>query len=387
MLILYTVTTNRIFWSRHIKSSRFLFAVVILSIAHSLTCWLSGQSTLPSGPSIALSAVTQSIWEHGSLESQYAQDVYRQASALSQQAGGVVDQDVFALSSNNRLYPKHSLFSAVVAVPFFAVFGWGGFWVLQQVSLLVLLLSTYSIVGKLLGREVPWRTLLVTCMGTEVLLFSYDFSYELHGTAVLFLGLSLANRRPFWGAIVMGLSLFVRPTYVLLAAPLSISWALQRHDGYRIRFAIFGFALVCALHMLCNYAMWGDPFSVSYSRLLQFADGKPEVYACPTGLSWNELTRDLGPKLFGTNGILPANLAVLLLPWVIIRIRSHPEWRLLVFWLTVAFAFTLYVFSYPMWDSSPIGNRFLLPSVFLYAIPCALAFAHRDASALNRGGR
>jgi len=88
---------------------------------------MRGVSHLPVGPSRAMSEVTKSVWSTGSVCPELFTRVYDQARELRYRAQSEVWQDVFALSIDGRIVPKHAPLSSLVAVPFFAIFGDRGF--------------------------------------------------------------------------------------------------------------------------------------------------------------------------------------------------------------------------------------------------------------------
>ncbi len=352
----------------------FLAAVFVLSLIFSAMRYLQGVPLLPHGPTFNVAEVTKSLWRAGSLRPERFDQIYRDAAELSRTTGSEVWQDVFALDIRGELAPKHSLVSSVLAVPFYALLGDIGFWVLQQLLVMWLLYSTYCIATRVAGRSMPLTTLVVTCLLSPVLLLSHGFSYDLHGCAFLIGGLNLMHQRPSLGAFLMSLSILVRPSYILLVCPLIC--ALYEQTPQRIRVLLFrgaGAALGLVIFFGVNYLLWGDPFTTAYERLPGFRNGELFISPHPLGLDLHTFVGDWSAKLWGRQGILPFTPCVALLPLVLLAFRHQRERWFQGVCLFAALAYTLYIFSYPMWMVTDMGNRFLLAATFLF-IPSCIGF-------------
>lgn len=141
----------------------FLTALLLCSLAYSVTLYLRGWAVTPLGPSFAIAETAKSIWESGSLSSGHAMAVFDAAQALSQSDNSSVWQDVFAMDVRGNLVAKHSIISSVIAAPLFGVFGTLGFWLCQQIFFLALSFSIYRCVRALSGTPLPWTSLLAIC--------------------------------------------------------------------------------------------------------------------------------------------------------------------------------------------------------------------------------
>lgn len=355
----------------------FLALAVVLSLTFSIGAYVQGLPVIVEGPMVAISETTKSLLHSGSLQPEYFTETYREAQAYSK--GGLVWQDVFALDKHGGLRPKHSIFSSIVAVPFYAVFGTAGFWVLQQLFLLWLLCSTYLIVEILSGRALPWSTLLATCFLTQTLFYSYSFSYDLHGCALLVGGLYISRKHPLIGAVIMTLSLFVRPAFGLLAFPLLFAWRQTATKEGAIAPALLGFAIVSLGFMLMNYFFWGSPFLTAYARLPSFEYGEMYFSRHPVGFDREVFLSGWSRKVFSDQGVLPYNLSFVALPFVALSVRKDREWRFQIFCILVSFGYALYIFSYRMWSVTDHGNRFLFPSIYLYLFSFILLIGRLEA--------
>jgi hypothetical protein len=88
-------------------------------------------------------------------------------------------------------------------------------------------------------------------------------------------------------------------------------------------------------------------------------------------------------KLFGRRvGLVTFDPALLALPWVLAWARRAANASFALITLAGGLAYALYAFSYELWDVSFIGNRFLLPAIYLYA----LSFIPWCSARLRRAG-
>jgi hypothetical protein len=346
----------------------FILLAASISLAFSICCYLKNLTILPPGPAVAISEVTKSLWESGSLSPEYFKETYREASGISRTTSTNIWQDVFAVDEAGNLLPKHSLISAVIAVPFYALFGTMGFWIVQQIFFLWLLSSSYSIVEELTQRALPWTTLLATCFFSQTIFYSFEFNYDLHGCALFVGGFNLMRHRPFFGGAVMCLSIFTRPTYFILVLPLAFARKYSAGFSNTLK-SLLGLAVTLALFLLVNDLLWGSPFLVSYSRLPSFHNGQMIIAPHPLVGDLETFIRDWSSKLLSSKGLIPYNLAFLAFPFVLLSIWRHREWRFQLVCLLTGLGYSLYIFSYPMWAVTYYGNRFLLPAIYLYLIP------------------
>lgn len=350
------------------KRTKFLLMVgIVITSAFSLCSYLQGIPVLPQGPGKAVSEVAKSIVQHGTLTPRYFQEVHDQLREASKNVDGTIWQDIFALGSSGKLLPKHSILSAVAAVPFFFVFGDLGFWIMQQVVLLSLLYATYVMVNNISGRDLAWSTITCCLFLSPTLFHSNIFSYDLHGCALIICGLTLSQRCPWWGSVIMTLSIFVRPSYVILATLLLCARLSAPTLSQRCRL-LLGWGSVLLSFFLYNSAMWGSPFLTSYARLLEFRRGEAVVMQFKGGPDMSVFLTNWSQKLVSESGLLPYNLCLIGLPCVLcwlcqMRVRTFQLWC-----LGSALAYTLYIFSYYQWMVSTYGNRFLLPAIYLYLL-------------------
>lgn len=360
------------------RKAFFLFSAFLVSLAFSCMCYLRGGSIAAPGPAVPTVEVTKSLWLSGTLRPELFDRVYQAAQELSRSTQSEVWQDVFALDTRGQLAPKHSLISSVIAVPFYALFGNLGFWVLQQLLFIWLLYSTYSITIRITGRGVPLLTVAVACILSPVIFYSYGFATDLHGCAFLIGGFSAMQRRPAMGAFLMSLSVFVRPSNVLLVCPLL--FALYDDAPRTMRVAVsrcLGVGIGFGLFLWMNHEMWGSSFTTVYGRLPGFRSGELFISPHPMGFDRATFVSDWPSKLWGEKGIFPFTLCAALLPAVVLSLWKQSEKVFQSICLGTAVFYALYIFSYPMWMASNHGNRFLLAATFLYIPSCVSFIARR----------
>lgn len=341
-----------------------LGSLISISLVFSFVCYLRNISLLPEGPALAVGEVTKSLVDNGSLTPQSFKDVYQAAADLSKSSQQNVWQDVFALGKSGALLPKHSIFSAVVATPFYFIFGEFGFWLFQQLFFVILIIATFGIVRELSGKELPWSTLIASLFFTPVILHSYGYSFDLHGTSLIVGGLYLTTVRSFWGGVMMAFSIFVRPSYLLLLFPLALIDI--RAQKLQISNSLLGVVIVLVFYGFFNYLLWGSPLVTSYGRIPEFIDGQMVISQHPVGFDLNVLLTDWSNKLFGEGGLASYNFSIFLLPLVIRDVFKQKNRKIELYLLLVSLVYTVFIFSYPYWMASFYGNRFLLPAIFLY---------------------
>jgi hypothetical protein len=355
-----------------------ILGTLLVSMTFSFACYLKGLDILPQGPLFAIAEATKSAWSEGSLTPQYYHDVFESARQLSLSSSNEVYQDVFALTDDGRLLPKHSIFTVLIGVPFYALFGKFGFWILQQLFLLVLVYSTHRQVEIVSGRSMPIATVIVTCVFTPLLLFSFGPVYDLQGTALVVAGIYVGLSRPAVGGFIAGLAVFVRPTFILLSLPLCLI-KLRIHGRRDIAASILGLSGAVIPYTALNWSWWGEPFLTAYHRLPHFIAGDMILRRTPLGFNWAIFSADWLNKLFGPNGAFSFNVALVAAPWVLATLLRHKERGFLLSCCGLGLLYSLYVFSYPMWSSSSMyGNRFLLPAIFIYIPSLLVAFGMRQ---------
>ena len=335
------------------------------SVIVSCFLWSYGFSSLPdTSPPARVAEASRSLVNNGTLAApeylKFADDF--RSEAIS--SGQAIEQDVFAVGRDDKLYPKHSILSAVVGAPFYAIFGNSGFWILQQLCLLFIFIS----LSRLSTRSAP-VLLIFVYLFTQTLsgFHTHVFSYDLHGVALMLGGMALLTRNSFFGAMLCALTIFVRPAYLILI-PFAVFARVGTNREYCVR--LVGLIVGLGIFMLSNQLIFGSPFTTAYQAAAYILpDGSFVLDTHPLGFSLQTFLSEWGKKLFSLEvGALPYNLALIFWPlaiWQIIKTRD----RFLFVTSLGAIIYTLFIFSYQFWATSPVGNRFLLPAVYLMILP------------------
>jgi hypothetical protein len=370
-------------------ASKFLLASLAVLALSSTFFHRLGYQVLPQeAPPARNAEVARSLWVTHSLEAPEFRVFERELRRLSRETHREWRQDVFSLGRNGELFPKHSLLSGVIGAPFYGVFGDSGFWILQQIISLLLFYSTFRITSLVTQQTNGILTLTTITLLTETVFgfFCYMFSYDLHGLFLLICGLHLMHSRPRWGSALAASSIFVRPSYVILLPFLLSAWSgLPQRIG-NPRDILLGTGAVLCLYFAVNDLMWGSPFTTAYHRMVAFS---PQGEVFPDQLpsfSLGILLGDWGRKLFDARvGLLIFNPALFAFPWVCAWARRSEHKWFAFSTLAGSVVYGLYMFSYELWDVSFVGNRLLLPSIYLYLlnfVPWCCALRDRV-----RGGR
>jgi hypothetical protein len=326
----------------------------------------------PDSPPEHNADVARSVWRALSLQPPEFVAFKEQLSRLSRERHEGYDQDVFSLGKGGQVFPKHSVISGVIGAPFYGLFGECGFWILQQLLALILFYSTYRVTSLLAKRDTGVATLLSVALLTQTLIgfFCYVYSYDLHGLVLLVWGLHLMYSWPLLGSTLATLSVFVRPSYALTVPFLLCAWrGAPRHTSH-LRDVVLGAGGVLCLYFLVNHLMWGGPLVTSYDRVAAFGpDGNIFIEHHPRGFNMSVFLSDWWRKLFGFRvGLMTFNPALIALPWVCAWAWHSEQRSFALTTLAGSVVCGLYMFSYEQWDVSYVGNRFLLPSVYLYLL-------------------
>ncbi len=329
-------------------------------------------SLLPINPAFQVSQVTKSLWLNRSLTPASYQLIYTDLLAKSkEQSGEIVWQDIFASGPNSVLYPKHPILVSLAALPFFALFGDAGFWILNQIFLFAIFFAIFRITCELYSHKVAFFTLAISFGGTQIFLDSWGFSYDLASAALILFGFERAEKRPLLGSFLISLSLFIRISNIVFLA-LPFAWKLLHPDlewshKAALKGLVFGFIPLC----LVNWYMWGSPFKTPYHNLIYFYDGNALIETSGHVLTIKVFLADWGEKLFSkTNGVLLYNPA-LFAAFFGLAFTPKPYRSFTIVLSTCAIINILLIFAYSHWDASTLGNRFLLPSIRLLTMTIA----------------
>ncbi|HOT27653.1 MAG TPA: hypothetical protein PLU72_05660 [Candidatus Ozemobacteraceae bacterium] len=360
-----------------IPGTRELLLLLLTSLtAYGVAFHLMGWHVMHELPHIRISEAARSIWRTGSLEPPEYRGYASDAIALSLKSNLPVWQDAFALGARGELYPKHGVFTAIVAALFFGVFGEAGFLIFNELLIVTLFLSLRRIAagwGIILS---PLATVLGLGLGTQLLLHSYSFSYEVFANTLLFAGFAVAAFRPATGGFIAGLSVLAHPA-LLIVCPFGF---LLLPPGQFTRVTVLRYFAGMAAAGLCiglvNTALWGGFFVTAYHRLPEYHAGTMRISVHPMGFDPAILVSDWWEKLFHHHyGLLfynPVLIGVIFLPWLL---RRTPHRRFFTGLLMIGAVNALHIFSFCHWRSSGFGNKYVFPGIIATALAVAAACA------------
>lgn len=356
----------------------FLLLLLAALTAYGVAFHLMGWHVMHELPHIRISEAARSIWRTGSIEPPEYRGYASDAIALSLKSDLPVWQDAFALGARGELYPKHGVFTAAVSALFFGIFGEAGFLIFNELLIVTLFLSLRRIAagwGIILS---PLATVLGLGLGTQILLHSYSFSYEVFANTLLFTGFAVAAFQPATGGFITGLSVLAHPA-LLIVCPFGF---LLLPPGQFTRDTVVRYFAGMAVAGLCigllNTALWGGFFVTAYHRLPEYHAGIMRISVHPMGFDPAVLFSDWWEKLFHSRyGLLlynPVLIGVFFLPWLL---RQTPHRRFFAGLLLIGAVNALHIFSFCHWRESSFGNKYVFSGIIAIALAVAAAFAAR----------
>lgn len=336
---------------------------------------------LPPNPSRYVALTAESIWNDGRLEQDWLYRDFNERLARSRTQSKFVDQDEFARGARGELLPKHCALMALLAAPFYGLFGRVGLYLFNSL-LVILILGAYCKIAARFSAEARLLALPFLLTGTQLLVHTYGFHYDLLGTVFVVGGAALVPVHPLWAGLLWGISPLVRITNGAVAIPLGVGafleWSSDPVDRRaRVSDLLLGGIAGLGLFGFMNTIMWGGPLTTAYHRIPVFDRGRViENYDWfRHSFSVTELTRDWGEKLFGdANGILFWNpLLLVTVPmalWFCFygrRLYGHSYTRIASA-LGAALVNLLLTFSYDNWRYSVLGNRFAFPAIIFISL-------------------
>jgi len=369
-----------------IPGTRKLLLLLLATLtAYGVAFHLMGWPVMHELPHIRISEAARSIWRTGSLEPPEYRGYASDAIALSLKSDLPVWQDAFALGARGELYPKHGVFTAAVSALFFGMFGEAGFLIFNELLIVTLFLSLRRIAAGWGIVLSPLATVLGLGLGTQLLLHSYSFSYEVFANTLLFAGFAVAAFRPATGGFIAGLSVLAHPTLLILC-PFGF---LLLPPGQFTRGALLRYFAGMAVAGLCigllNTALWGGFFVTAYHRLPEFHAGTMRISVHPMGFDPAILFSDWWEKLFHSRyGLLlynPVLIGVCFLPWLL---RQTPHRRFFAGLLLIGAVNALHIYSFCHWRESSFGNKYVFPGIIAVSLAVAAAYAARKESGASR---
>lgn len=362
-----------------LPSNSFLLVMFFLfvSVLGAIGFFKSEVPLLPSNPSGETAKTTINIWENGTIQrAEYGELLENLLEESRMHPNSSYWADVFAFSPDGTLLPKHCLLISLLAVPFYALFGIFGFWIFNQLVLLICLVGVFQILTFNVGRTPAIIALVLLLLGSQLPLFSYCFSYDLLAAAFLVLSFRFVNEKPLWAGFLIALAIWIRLTNVTLVPFLywQIALASPSRRNDLIDFSV-GMVAGTVPQLFCNYVMWGSPFVTAYGRLYYFRDGQlvPDLGHV---FSVKEFFHDWSTKLFAPEvGLLRMNPGLwLLLPALaFLRYVTNSKTIFVILLAAVTSVLLMFAFEGLQHTGGLTGSitRYLLHAIILLSIPIA----------------
>jgi hypothetical protein len=363
--------------NRHAAAALPVAAYVVIVSGMALFAQSRGIPFLQTNPYYFVADTARSLWEHGSLERKENAEVYRlQLEKSRRDPGKVYWQDIFSLGRNGKLYPTRGVLMAFAGAPFYGVFGDLGFWIMSQVQLFLVLFSVFRIARFLTSPQTALLLCGLLIVGTQLMRYSYTFSYDVFATALIICGLDLLRVKPFLGAALMTAAAETRVNYALFLPFLLLAWLPQYGDRKRaILSTVSGATVAAAVLLAMNYVLWGHPLTTGYHRSVIFKDGAALVQPVSSEISLRILGSDWGKKLIGEDGgLLRYNPILVIFPVGLMLARKTRFEAVHLALGAAILAQAVFVYSLSIWPDNNNANRYLLTAIVLSAIPSAAAF-------------
>ncbi|GMV43434.1 MAG: hypothetical protein AMXMBFR64_51500 [Myxococcales bacterium] len=299
-------------------------------------------------------------WYDGSLP--WYRDVDKSWSNISVGGGG-------------EYYPKHSFLMPVMSTPFYLLLGLPGLLVFNCVALVLGMWAGYRLGARFAGEGASAVATMALLATPLVPYLAYCYSFDVFYGALVAGGAALiAARWGFAGGLLMGLSLWAKPTNVLLAGPLVL--ALTAWDRRFLGRLVLGGAIPIALAALANAVMYGLPWLTSYHRILVVEAGVPKIvslggeFDIPLGEGLRRFWKDADGFGLREYVFLPVVGYVGVVPLAVSRWwregRAGGEWKVALALLVSMVGFGLLFGRYVY-----MSARFFMPWVMVGAVPLA----------------
>ncbi len=349
-----------------------LLGLLYLLLASGIALWgrTHGYAFQQVNPAYQIMEAAKSLWQSGNLERSELRGIYNlQLEKSRRDPKTIYWQDIFSLGKDGQLYPIRAIFLTYVAAPFYGILGDLGFWIFEQVLILLILLSFYWLCSTLTSPATGMLMSLALLIGTSILRYAYTVSYDIFATCLIIVGLLLLRSYPFWGALILTASIETRPTNFLYVVFLLFAWLPYYSRKKHAVVSILGGALLSALGiMLLNYALWGDPLVTGFNRKLAFVHGAAVIEHPAFDMEFRILVSHWGEKLMGPAGLFRSSPIILAFPFAVVCAFSS---RFRFFYLIAAAAaltHILMIYSLPTWEHLDNASRYLMSSIILIVL-------------------
>ena len=287
-----------------------------------------------------------------------------------------LDQGDFALSQHGYPTAKQSPLMSVIAMPLRLLFGpVGSLWfnILCSMGIVLLLYQLLNIwvspVSSLLAS-------LIVGLGSVLFRYAFNFSPDVFSCLIL-LSLIVVTFRQHWYLIGLfaGLAISAKIGNIIVVAPvLGYALWLLRSKHYSESLTILFkmsmvFLLVLAPFLIYNNWLFGSPFTTGYQAILIASQGVNTTISHTSDFNQPIFTGLITLFFNDRNGIAFDNW-IILLPFLagLFFIRKTHFDKLILLLIIIMIQSVFYA-SYDYQLASSLGNRFLLVSIALMAIP------------------
>lgn len=300
---------------------------------------------------IAFAFISLSLSEDG--------DLYLENNFPFTPIGERPEKSFYSLGKNGKYLPKHSPFMSLLAIPFYKIFGFNGFLIFN----LIIFFGILFFLSRFLDKKIS----LIQGLSFSSIFFlpfifyhTYSFCPDIFLAFLISGGLLLINKnRDFFGGILTGLTVFLRPNYVFQIFPgLFIS---RKKIIY-----LSGFILGILPFLLYNTFFFGLPWTTSYDKTLvitkagKIAVSHYELFSVDFSRFWKILA------LYPRGLIFCAPIIFPLLMVLFLRRKDYKDISIFLFstWLWHYIFYGFYI----AWLANHIGLRFFIVPVLLTSL-------------------
>ncbi len=272
-----------------------------------------------------------------------------------------------ALGRNGEHWPMHPWILPVLSTPLFFALGLVGTLVFNVLMFGLIAAGSYRFARQYASAPAAAMGAAVFLLGTAVHEYAYDYHVDVLLLALFSMALAaLATRRGVWLGVLVGCTLVIKPTSILLV-PALLAFLWERRDLATLKRAVLGGAAVLGAVALVNTYMFGRPWRFGYMRVLTVEDGV-KVLASSGEAFITPLDEGMARTWSGYWGLRHRHtLLALALPGLLVMLLRRPRYAFAAV-LTAVAAFL--VFSKYHFE----GDRFLWPALSLLVPALAGSF-------------
>ncbi|QEL16117.1 hypothetical protein [Limnoglobus roseus] len=270
----------------------------------------------------------------------------------------------FAVSPTGGIVPKHSTLMPIVAVPAYVLFGIWGFLAFGLLQMLALVYGISRLGG---GTSSARVDALVGLLLSPLLAYSYNFSPDVFGTALVVWAFVCANERRWsWCGVLCAAAVWAKVYLAVILLPLAwVVLAEGRSASVRVGvWAVLGLLPMLVLHS----NLYGSPLRTGYDCEGQFTPSGELVTSEHYSRFHQPVLEGLGNLLFDRDlGLVTKSAIWLGWPLGLWWAWRHPgRVRRVAGAMAASLVVNVLLFSrYDEWNASVHGNRFLFPSLAL----------------------